>query len=185
MPTNTPNLNLIKPLVSENYDVGVFNSNADLIDSAVKSVMDDVSDAQDDIELAETNISSLQSSVASIIALLGLGGIESEGSNADGNFIRFESGFMICWGVATAETTSTNALSNGGFRSGIVTRTLPSTFIATPVVLASIGSSVFDMGIFADSTATNNYRLAWKTVNSDATTRVHTASWIALGRWKA
>lgn len=32
MPTNTPNINLIKPLVTENYSVGIANSNSDTLD---------------------------------------------------------------------------------------------------------------------------------------------------------
>ena len=35
MPTNTPNLNLIKPLVSEKYTVAVANANNDILDTAV------------------------------------------------------------------------------------------------------------------------------------------------------
>jgi hypothetical protein len=34
VPTSTPRLGLVKPLTSENYDVGVHNSNMDIIDSA-------------------------------------------------------------------------------------------------------------------------------------------------------
>ncbi|WBK39611.1 hypothetical protein CB452P1_000027 [Clostridium phage CB452P1] len=36
MPNQTPNYNLVKPLTSENYDVNVFNGNADIIDSTLK-----------------------------------------------------------------------------------------------------------------------------------------------------
>lgn len=37
MPTNTPNLNLIKPLVTEHYDVVVANANNDTLDTEVAS----------------------------------------------------------------------------------------------------------------------------------------------------
>ncbi len=32
MPTYTPNLNLEKPAAGEQYDIGVFNANADILD---------------------------------------------------------------------------------------------------------------------------------------------------------
>ena len=35
MPTNTPNLNLIKPLTTEKYTVAVANANNDILDTAV------------------------------------------------------------------------------------------------------------------------------------------------------
>ena len=38
MPNYTSNLNLEKPLQSENYNVDVFNSNADKIDQAIQEV---------------------------------------------------------------------------------------------------------------------------------------------------
>lgn len=38
MPNYTNNLNLEKPLQSENYNIDIFNSNADKIDSAIQEV---------------------------------------------------------------------------------------------------------------------------------------------------
>lgn len=35
MPNQTPNINLTKPLQTENYDVGVFNGNSDIIDAQI------------------------------------------------------------------------------------------------------------------------------------------------------
>lgn len=40
MPNQTPNYNLVKPLQTENYDVDVFNGNADIIDSEFKKIED-------------------------------------------------------------------------------------------------------------------------------------------------
>lgn len=37
MPNYTPNINLEKPLVTENYDVGVFNGNSDILDTQISS----------------------------------------------------------------------------------------------------------------------------------------------------
>ena len=38
MPNYTNNLNLEKPLQSENYNIDIFNSNADKIDSAIQEI---------------------------------------------------------------------------------------------------------------------------------------------------
>lgn len=45
MSTTTPNLGLIKPDPSEQYDIMVFNGNSDLIDTAVHDLSQSVSDA--------------------------------------------------------------------------------------------------------------------------------------------
>lgn len=38
MPINTPNLNLVKPLVTETYDVAVANANNDILDEAINDL---------------------------------------------------------------------------------------------------------------------------------------------------
>ena len=38
MPNYTNNLNLEKPLQSENYNIDIFNSNADKIDTAIQEI---------------------------------------------------------------------------------------------------------------------------------------------------
>ena len=43
MPNYTDNLRLEKPLQSENYNIDIFNSNADKIDSAIQEVKGQVS----------------------------------------------------------------------------------------------------------------------------------------------
>ena len=59
MPNTTPNLGLIKPLETENYDIAkVTNDNADILDSEIKSIKDDVLDKQDTL-VSGTNIKSI------------------------------------------------------------------------------------------------------------------------------
>lgn len=38
MPNQTPNYNLTKPLQTENYNIDVFNNNADIIDTTLKNI---------------------------------------------------------------------------------------------------------------------------------------------------
>lgn len=61
MPTNTPNLNLIKPLTTEHYDVVVANANNDILDTAVgdvytKSEVDGLVADKQDALISGTNI---------------------------------------------------------------------------------------------------------------------------------
>lgn len=52
MPNYTSNLNLEKPLQSENYNVDVFNTNADKIDQAIQEVKTKV----DSLNLTASNV---------------------------------------------------------------------------------------------------------------------------------
>lgn len=59
MPNYTPNLNLVKPLVTEQYDIGkVTNENADILDLEIQAVKDDVLDKQDTL-VSGTNIKTI------------------------------------------------------------------------------------------------------------------------------
>ena len=57
MATTTTNLGLTKPAYADAADVAVFNTNMDLIDSAIGGL-------QTRVSTAETNITNLQSSVS-------------------------------------------------------------------------------------------------------------------------
>lgn len=46
MPNYTNNLNLEKPLQSENYNIDIFNSNADKIDTAIQEVKGSLNELQ-------------------------------------------------------------------------------------------------------------------------------------------
>ena len=56
---NTPNLNLEKPLGNENYDINIFNSNMDKIDTAIKNAnteIDNVKGEVQGLELTSTKV---------------------------------------------------------------------------------------------------------------------------------
>ncbi len=50
MPNTTTNYNLTKPLETERYDVQVFNNNADIIDAAMKTHADNISNVASKVE---------------------------------------------------------------------------------------------------------------------------------------
>ena len=50
MPNTTTNYNLTKPLETERYDVQVFNNNADIIDTQMKSNADSIANVNSKVE---------------------------------------------------------------------------------------------------------------------------------------
>lgn len=44
MPNTTTNYGLVKPLETEFYDIAIFNSNADKVDTALKEIDDSLTD---------------------------------------------------------------------------------------------------------------------------------------------
>lgn len=57
MPNQTQNYNLVKPLTTENYDVNIFNGNADIIDSTLKNIAEQLNDCAKDIDDSRTTTS--------------------------------------------------------------------------------------------------------------------------------
>ena len=57
MPNYTNNLKLEKPLQSENYNIDIFNSNADKIDNAIQEIQGKV----DDLELKAAKVTIVDS----------------------------------------------------------------------------------------------------------------------------
>ena len=50
MATQTTNLGLTKPAVSDQYDISVFNSNADIIDTSIGNIKTDITSINSSIE---------------------------------------------------------------------------------------------------------------------------------------
>lgn len=68
MSTNTPNFNLEKPSEDEFYDVGVQNSNMDKIDTALKTLADEVADGvtQEDLNVIDAKLDDINQGVDEI-----------------------------------------------------------------------------------------------------------------------
>jgi len=113
------------------------------------------------------------------------GALIQRGSNANGEFVRFADGTMICAGT-TAISTAISTAFEGGFRSGGQTQTFPSAFVdqnyriaITPTTRAN--SAPFGTGHqLSGSPGSFGYQLHAVTSQS---TKTYQFDWFAFGRW--
>ena len=109
--------------------------------------------------------------------------IES-GSNANGTYIKFADGTMICAGSYSIASLAVSTASLGGYRSSPTAAllTFPAEFFARPVLTAmSVGGDGISVTQGGVSTATAY--LIWTAVSTQPAGD-READWIAIGRWK-
>jgi hypothetical protein len=108
------------------------------------------------------------------------GAIMEYGSNANGSFLKFADGTMICK-LTTPTLTSSTAVGNM-FTSAASTRTYPAAFTAAPTIGASATRVGGSFGHFAGSVSngasTVDVRLMTATSGATGTVDV-----VAVGRW--
>jgi hypothetical protein len=114
------------------------------------------------------------------------GALIERGGNANGNYVKYADGTMICWrNMSDTVAIATSLL--GGFRSDNITWTYPVPFVESPTVQACARASAFSMyaapsaavgGVFTE--AIYNY----VTVTTSASF-VRYGSVMAIGRWAA
>lgn len=111
--------------------------------------------------------------------------VVEQGSNANGNWRKWNSGVMECWGRKTVSASITNTTSAGFYASEILT-------IIYPVVFYSIDESSIST-VYGDNAATMIYYVN-ATVSQQSFYLVHSKSistsnydvgYHATGRWKA
>jgi hypothetical protein len=115
--------------------------------------------------------------------------IVESGSNANGAYVKYADGTMLCWGTVTTSIACATALSSGGgYRSNAFTFPFPQTFHAAPTVVGTNLSPNDAMAVTVNSYSSGNPLttgyVQWRTVSS-AVSASRSASWIAFGRWKA
>lgn len=114
------------------------------------------------------------------------GALIERGGNANGNYVKYADGTMICWrNMSDTVAIATSLL--GGYRSDNITWTYPVPFVESPTVQACVRASAFSMyaapsaavgGVFTE--AIYNY----VTVTTSASF-VRYGSVMAIGRWAA
>lgn len=113
------------------------------------------------------------------------GAIIQRGSNANGEFVRFADGTLICTGTTAATTTISTAFE-GGFRSGGLTQAFPSPFLnqdyrLSPTPSARANTPPFSIGHQLSASATS-FGFQLHAVTSQ-TSKTYQFDWIAIGRW--
>lgn len=110
-------------------------------------------------------------------------GITETGSNANGSYTKFSDGAMICHGHLDLGLLNMQSPWGALYISAWVNITFPATFLAPPVVSASMENNTGDGAIWMGtastvSTGTGHF------VRAAALTFRATAGWTAVGRWK-
>lgn len=170
---NTVNYNLKKPGQDDFYNVADFNSNADIIDGALKT---------HDTQLAQIDID--------ITDLLNNKSIHSSGSNANGFWIRFQDGTQLCY--QSTLLVSLNILSGAVYNSPAFS--FPAAFINPDAIVLSYSGTCFDAGqntlgvALTDSRvsygAPQEWRFQLKNISNLTIAIIARISLMAIGRWK-
>lgn len=109
------------------------------------------------------------------------GAVIEQGSNANGNFVRFADGTQICWRRVQAAATITGA-HDWGFRSGGTAVTYPAAFAAPPRIVP-IAVELTAMGASGASINATGFNMIFLSVASISTSATRSADYIAIGRW--
>ena len=110
-------------------------------------------------------------------------GITETGSNANGTYVKFSDGTMICHGHIDLGLLNMQSPWGALFISAGVNITFPATFISKPSVDANMENDTGDGAMWmgtASTTSTGTGRF----VRATALTFQATAGWTAIGRWK-
>lgn len=112
------------------------------------------------------------------------GQIIERGSNANGNFIKFADGTLVCYRSDSVTTPIDLITASAGWFFGGLTVTFPETFISTGGVAvmhtSSSGGVITTYGVV--SISTTNATLRFMTGTSSAAVP-HFISYVAIGRW--
>ena len=174
MPNTTPNLGLIKPLVTENYDIAkVTNENADILDLEIKTVKDDVLDKQDTL-VSGTSIKTINSN-----SLLGSGNLvlSESGSNANGQWVKFEDGTMIQYGSGLTSASISASVEAD------ITLTFPIPFVTVGVGLVSAWANVSWNGVFIKGQSSSLTNCQVRIANGTSA-QTFSCEFLAVGKWK-
>jgi hypothetical protein len=106
------------------------------------------------------------------------GAIIEGGSNANGEYVKYADGTMICTG--SPGTAATNNLSSGSIYNGTASWTFPATFSSPPTGVSAVSSAVRWGGNFGSVTTTSANLLMFAGSSSSTQSAIRG---IAIGRW--
>jgi len=109
------------------------------------------------------------------------GAVIERGNNANGHYVKYADGTMICWRRATDTGLAISTAMRGAFRSDIVAWTFPVAFIEAPMVVgAAKNGTASSVVTTTGANASVSYYYVHPT-NDAALDR--SADFIAIGRW--
>ena len=165
--------------------------NAENLNNNFNELKNDCLDLDDGQNLINTKIGDMENLetddknnlVAAINSLV----IDS-GTNANGSWIKYSDGTMICTGKKNSGAITWSSDSNHYLKSGLAYDNFPQEFISQPIVsktIESVSPSSRYMGIIGGSAPTTTNAGTYNLItywNASGTSVV--ASYIAIGKWK-
>ena len=111
-----------------------------------------------------------------------IGEIE-KGTNANGTYVKFADGTMVCYGRVTLNSLNMQSAWGSLFISTKLPTTFPATFFAAPVVSVTMENLTGDGAIWMnESSDVGSFN--GRFVRGAALTFTGTMGWMAVGRWK-
>ena len=111
-----------------------------------------------------------------------IGEIE-KGTNANGTYVKFADGTMVCYGRVTLNSLNMQSAWGSLFISAKLPTTFPATFFVPPVVSADMENLTGDGAIWMnESSEVGSFN--GRFVRGAALTFSGTMGWVAVGRWK-
>ena len=111
-----------------------------------------------------------------------IGEIE-KGTNANGTYVKFADGTMVCYGRVTLNSLNMQSAWGSLFISANLPTTFPATFFAAPVVSVTMENLTGDGAIWMnESSDVGSFN--GRFVRGAALTFAGTMGWMAVGRWK-
>lgn len=127
--------------------------------------------------LNASNLNQLQTNVENAINEV----VES-GENANGNYVKYADGTMICYGNASGTTTTNQDYYGFCKRTNDVSFSYSQTFISAPIATITVSISSYISDYIIESTTTGaTVRIL---INKNDTGLSYTISYIAIGKWK-
>lgn len=106
-----------------------------------------------------------------------------KGTNANGTYIKFPDGTMICYGRVTLNSLNMQSAWGSLFISAKLPTTFPAIFLTAPVVSVTMENLTGDGAIWMnESSDVGSFN--GRFVRGAALTFTGTMGWMAVGRWK-
>ena len=107
--------------------------------------------------------------------------VVESGSNANGNYVKYLDGTMICWNNTELSNLAITSLFEGVYYANTGAITFPVEFYAKPTIVAQTMLAGGGYTFYGNYTKTSFSGFVWKIQSKTADV---TLNWIAIGKWK-